>query len=273
MHLLNDETCAVPLKQRPLLEFSSIARSVPLGREQFCLKEYWSLLVFHYAMDSEFDGTYQRIEPGYMALLPPGTHKLYYNRRGNDLSHTVFHFRYDHSDVLREKMIPLPKFIDLSGSYPEISRKLAETAITSTTNLLWAEIQLWDMLFSLSTLTTQRRHSGSEIDPRLVEALRLMEQHISSPLSICQIAERVGLSYGYFRELFKKEKGRTPLAFFNKIRMNRAAHLLCHSKLPIKMIAFETGYENLQHFNKIIHRTFGSSPRKLRQEKNADYKL
>jgi transcriptional regulator GlxA family with amidase domain len=48
--------------------------------------------------------------------------------------------------------------------------------------------------------------------------------------------------------------------------MERAEYFLRKTALPVKGIAAECGVTDLQHFNKLVRRFFGKSPRAIRAE-------
>jgi transcriptional regulator GlxA family with amidase domain len=47
-------------------------------------------------------------------------------------------------------------------------------------------------------------------------------------------------------------------------RIRRAEQLLRHSSLTVKAVAIETGFTDLQQFNKLVRKHCGSAPRNLR---------
>lgn len=100
-----------------------------------------------------------------------------------------------------------------------------------------------------------------------IQAARIyMEQHCTSPLSIHLIANKVSLSKSHFAHLFKQETGTSPIQYLNNIRINKAKILLHNIDKSITEIAYECGFSNLTHFNRMFHKFAGDTPRNYRKK-------
>lgn len=271
-HLYMFQQCAqlahIPLSIKPNLDHAGITQVAPV-RQEFCLPDQWSLLIFHYHMEAQFDGSSYSIKPGYLALLPPGTYKIYDNREKKDLKHTVLHFRYDKLDLLNQKRTPIPFLIDLREKYASLNESLTETVLHFQNNPVRASVKLWNILYEIADFSKKPEMDGRSYKV-IDEALRYIEQNIEKSICIGKLADHLGISHGYFCSLFRREKGISPYKYWNVRRLERAVHLLTHSTKSIKSIACETGFRDVQHFNKAINRAYSLSPSKLRN-KNAGY--
>lgn len=112
----------------------------------------------------------------------------------------------------------------------------------------------------------KRVHSGKRLrDFYMKEALEFIEQNYQRDISIEEIAAACGLNRSYFGKLFRDAMGEPPQSFLLHYRMSCAAQLLKESRLPIREISVQVGYENQLHFSRAFKGVYGTSPREYRQ--------
>ena len=109
-------------------------------------------------------------------------------------------------------------------------------------------------------LALSMRRSGSELDPRVAEALRLMARRSREPLRVEELAAAVGLSPSRLSHLFKSETGRSIIDTLNAIRVREAALMLEFTRLGASEIAYSVGFQNYNHFLNQFRRRYGMSP-------------
>lgn len=112
---------------------------------------------------------------------------------------------------------------------------------------------------------------------RVEVSLRYMIQHLNQPMKVSVLSAMVGLSESSFFALFKCATGLTPLDFFIRLRMQRAAGLLTETTLQIKEIAARLGYDDQFYFSRLFKAVHGLPPREYRAQRqeatHADLKL
>ncbi|WP_109613715.1 GlxA family transcriptional regulator [Pseudaminobacter salicylatoxidans] len=102
-------------------------------------------------------------------------------------------------------------------------------------------------------------------DPRLAQAIRLMEAHIDQPLTISAIARRTGLTTRALEKIFGKSIGETPGAYYLRLRLSAARRLVVDTAVPMADIAARTGFSSAAGFSRAFAKTFGMSPTQLRR--------
>ena len=110
------------------------------------------------------------------------------------------------------------------------------------------------------------QHYLGATQPRIIEAVALMEANIEEPLSMDDLAAYVGVSRRQLERLFHKHLGRAPSRHYLELRLKRARLLLLRTDLPIIDIATSCGFSSAPHFSKCYHELFGRSPRQQRRE-------
>lgn len=95
---------------------------------------------------------------------------------------------------------------------------------------------------------------------RVEAALNYIDENITKPLTLDDIALHAGMSRTYFCSVFKKLNGLTPWEYIGLKRMERAKHLLRHTEGSVLEIALDCGFNNISHFNRLFKRATGLSP-------------
>ena len=112
--------------------------------------------------------------------------------------------------------------------------------------------------------------AGSCIDqlrsPVLGEVLRYMEQHISEPVTVKDLARQTNLPLNQLQTLFKKHFQMTPAQYFLQMRLKKGAELLLGSKLTVKEIAMMTGYNSGLAFAREFQKNYGVRPSLFRKQ-------
>lgn len=117
------------------------------------------------------------------------------------------------------------------------------------------------------------RQEASGIEPlgattprRLREAIRLMGDHLEEPLSVPEIARRVGLSQRQLERLFAGNTGMSPISYYRDIRLDRARGLITQTDMPVLEVALACGFFSPEHFSRAYRLRFGIAPREDRVE-------
>jgi len=99
-------------------------------------------------------------------------------------------------------------------------------------------------------------------DPRVRRALAQIEAHpMTERFRVSELARECGLGVNRLGALFHQATGKSPLAHYETLRLERARHLLSDSECSIKEIAWALGFSSLQHFSNWFKTRTGQSPR------------
>ncbi|WOO42003.1 AraC family transcriptional regulator [Rubellicoccus peritrichatus] len=99
---------------------------------------------------------------------------------------------------------------------------------------------------------------------KVLSIRRIVEANLSSPVDWETLAASVHMSLSTFRRHWLKFIGTPPAIYLTRKRMEEAARLLATSKLSIKQIAEQVGYDDPLHFSRVFRRYFGTAPRDYR---------
>lgn len=103
----------------------------------------------------------------------------------------------------------------------------------------------------------------------LIQAAELMEANIEDPLSLDDVAGKVGVSRRQIERLFRRHLGMVPSKYYLEARLKRARALLLQTDLSIMEIAVACGFESPPHFSRCYRSQFGCTPSAERQRKDA----
>ena len=109
------------------------------------------------------------------------------------------------------------------------------------------------------------KHRLGTSQPKLVEAVSLMEANLEEPMSLDELSRHVGLSRRQLERLFQKHVRCVPTRYYLNLRLARARQLLLQTARPIVDIAFACGFVSAPHFSKCYRDHFGVPPREERR--------
>jgi AraC family transcriptional regulator of adaptative response / methylphosphotriester-DNA alkyltransferase methyltransferase len=105
----------------------------------------------------------------------------------------------------------------------------------------------------------QSPHSGL-----VREVIAFLVNHYKQKLELQDIANHVGVSSYYLDRLFKQETSETPRTYLEKIRIDKAAHLLINTDRTNLEICYEIGFQSPSNFYKVFRRLKYCSPSEYR---------
>lgn len=105
------------------------------------------------------------------------------------------------------------------------------------------------------------------LQPKLTEAVALMEANIEEPLSTDEIAQLAGISRRQLERLFKQYLGSLPSRYYLELRLQRARKLLLDTNHSIVQVGLMCGFSSGSHFSTAFGALFGNTPREERQRK------
>ncbi|NUO51105.1 MAG: helix-turn-helix transcriptional regulator [Polyangiaceae bacterium] len=97
-------------------------------------------------------------------------------------------------------------------------------------------------------------------DPRIQRVLRWVDERISEPLEIADLARAAGMSRYHFSRSFRAELGLSPYQWLLQKRVEHAAELLRRRRLSVTEAAFEVGFSDLSRFARAFRAEFGCPP-------------
>lgn len=111
-----------------------------------------------------------------------------------------------------------------------------------------------------------RLHLGTG-QPKLMEAVALMEANLEEPMSLDELAQHVRLSRRQLERLFQKYLSCVPTRYYLDLRLAKARQLLLQTSMSIVDVAFASGFVSAPHFSKCYRDFYGIPPRDERRQR------
>ena len=130
--------------------------------------------------------------------------------------------------------------------------------------------QLEDWLYKVSLmmqeqLQSNRADGAQTFVSKAVEYVR--DNYSDQELTIDKICGILGVSAAYFSTMFKKETGKTFIAYLTDYRMEQAVQRLIGRDEKTYVIAAQVGYADPAYFSYVFKKKFGVSPSRYRTER------
>ena len=148
----------------------------------------------------------------------------------------------------------------LARRFLEFIEVLKNAKSTSQT----ARLELLAGLVVCDLLAKQSAHRP--IAPSKAERVRLLiEDQITAPIVLADLASEIRVSQDYLRQLFRMEFHESITQYVLRRRLELASQILANSKDPIKEVAMETGFSNEYYFSRAFAKKAGMSPTRWRE--------
>ena len=136
-----------------------------------------------------------------------------------------------------------------------------------------------DFLADLARCTDYRLLSnvqmqGEDDDTEMEQINAIVERitgDVAKPVLASDVAADLGMSESRFSRFFRRATGNTFTDFVNRVRVNRACHLLMETDRQVTHICYEVGFNNVANFNRRFLEIKGMTPSEFRRQ--ADHRF
>lgn len=101
---------------------------------------------------------------------------------------------------------------------------------------------------------------------RLQKIFHFVGNNFSRQIPLEEVAALINMTVPAFCRFFKRLSQRTFTRFVNEVRVAHACRLLANNDLSISGISYESGFNNISHFNKQFKLLTGQNPRDYRKK-------
>ncbi len=105
--------------------------------------------------------------------------------------------------------------------------------------------------------------------PMIQKAKQMIENQSGEAISLDTMAKGLHISTYYFCKMFKKTTGLNFTDYLARVRVEKAKNLLLNPHKRISEVAFEVGFQSLNHFNRMFKKITGQSPTLFRHALHA----
>ncbi|SDZ59234.1 GlxA family transcriptional regulator [Pseudomonas sp. NFIX28] len=109
----------------------------------------------------------------------------------------------------------------------------------------------------------------AEVAPQETPVTRVQNyvlEHLDEAFGIERMASLANMSARHFARVFAREVKMTPMEFLQSARIDRARHLLETSDLPLKTVAYKSGFGSVRHMRFLFGEKLGLTPSQYREQ-------
>jgi len=93
-------------------------------------------------------------------------------------------------------------------------------------------------------------------------------ENVDNDVSIEGISRAIFMNRKYISEVFRQKTGELLIDYITRVKMARAARLLCESSRKTYEIALQLGYKDTEYFSKLFKKHMGITPSEYRNLTN-----
>ncbi|MDD3118388.1 MAG: AraC family transcriptional regulator [Victivallales bacterium] len=212
---------------------------------------------FYYDGDT---GTTVPLEPGDGVLISPGKRHEYGGRERYFLEDAIS-FVGPTADALYQAGIITDGVLRI-GTERRLLPLILKLRDPSLVSQFEANVMLQQLLLNL--FRENRRHDSAPHRKlqQLLHELNAMPHHW---WTVAEMADYCNLSTNHLRTLFHNATGMGPKQYFDRLKMSKAAEMLCATRMKLPEIAAYLGYTDQYHFMRRFSAIFGMPPVKYRK--------
>ena len=212
---------------------------------------------------SYIDETEATIDPNVIIVAKPGQTR-----------HTKLPFKcyYLHIIIkegyLRNFLTELPNYVRVESreEYLEIFQQMHALHDSSRAeDVIMLESLLLKLIYNLICRERNRlpaSREGRSLKAEIIEnAVRYVEENLTSDLSLETVAAHFGFSPIHFHNTFKTSIGKTLHTYVEEKRIKKAEQILVTTDKTLAEIAYECGFSSQSYFNFAFKRKTGMTPR------------
>ena len=211
--------------------------------------------------------------PGMLFLIPAHTKHSYYHINQNYIEKYWMHFELKTGDDQALKSLGLPYYVSVPESeslyslFQEVISLSRQMDLASRMQEKAAILKLVSSFIRLAQTLGYNSQPDSYPSPErdIHQVIEYMNNHLSSKITVSELAELLHIHPNYFIRLFKSHMGVPPLNYWSRLRIERAKSLLENTSMPISEIMQQVGFDDISTFSRFFKHYTGYNPRQFRK--------
>jgi len=103
---------------------------------------------------------------------------------------------------------------------------------------------------------------------KIKEGLGYLQHNFNREFPVSQLSKMCCLSEGSFRKSFSECMGVSPVEYRNRLRVQKAIHLLKTGEYTVSEVAEAVGVRDIKYFGKLFKRYTGVTPRQIKKKED-----
>lgn len=122
-----------------------------------------------------------------------------------------------------------------------------------------------NLILGMTTYYDQNRCFDTATEELIDKAKVIIRNSLVKNITPEEVAERINMSYSWFRKQFKEYTGVSPAHYIQDLKIQEAKHMLVNTNESIKSISFCLGFEDIAYFNRVFKKYSGITPNEYRK--------
>ena len=114
------------------------------------------------------------------------------------------------------------------------------------------------------SISKNKEFEKDNVAERMEQAKIIMNENVCKEIDPEELAEKLNISYSWFRKMFKEYTGYSPAKYFQELKLRKAKQMLINTTSPVKEICFMLGYTSTEHFSNLFKKNTGFTPLEYR---------
>ena len=228
-------------------------------------------------IDFEIDSEKIHLCSGQIVICPPGSDVTMDFDKATQVIYSVATFEGDISFL---KEIPFGKPIILSTIESELLLQFFYTATqyysegvvkpelesvrryaVSLLETFLSRINIKNSKFERMLFKQTSKTATQANDQKITfEIKQYLAEHLLETVSLTVLSEELGISVNTAMHIFKNNVGMGIIAYFNKLKIEKAMHLIDEGELSFRTISERLGFESPEYFSRVFKKQTGMTP-------------
>lgn len=275
-HIIVSDTYSEQLNQLPLTQGTTIKEMGYYPKAKYHYRERYHDLtdfILIFCLDGEGvvslngSGTYQ-LKRGDVFCIPKNMGHYYYSSETNPWSILWVHF-----DTKVPETFQLERRLLTQISSPEKNHWIQDDFIklfdisekSNDFETALCAVQLLNtLLVEIIFLKDELQQDKQNL--YLAKSIKFLNKNLSKTLTLQEMANHLNISQSYLSSIYKKYLHKSPIEYFNEIKIEQACKYLKMSDLKIYEIGNQLGFTDPYYFSRAFKKNMHLSPKEYRQK-------
>ena len=120
------------------------------------------------------------------------------------------------------------------------------------------------MLGLILSVSQNKIFEVGDVVQKIEQAKIIMNENIYKNIDPEELANKLNISYSWFRKVFKDYTGYAPAKYFQELKLRKAKQLLVGTSHSVKEISYMLDYNSTEHFFSLFKKITGFTPLEYR---------
>lgn len=123
---------------------------------------------------------------------------------------------------------------------------------------------LMHIIGMILSISKNKAFEKDNVAEKIEQAKIIMNENVYKEIDPEELAQKLNLSYSWFRKMFKDYTGYAPAKYFQELKLRKAKQLLIETPHSVKEICFMLGYTSTEHFSNLFKKNTRLTPSEYR---------